>query len=675
MKLVATVILFVGSILSLIGQEKDAVHIIPKPYSVELNAGRFTLNESTRIVLDGSSQKDIDVFIKQLRRTTGFAFEVSESNKKQANSILFKIDRDLDLPHPDGYILRSNDQQVMVEAKSPVGLFYGSQSLRQLLPTAVEGQNVDKTIHWDIPCVEIVDYPRFDWRGYMKDVSRTFYSVEVIKKYLDVMALYKLNVFHLHLTDDQGWRIEIKKYPELTSTKTTVFDPKHRQPAERSGFYTQDEIKELVSYAAERNITIVPEIDVPGHVWPIVLVKPELGTNQMTTPQYVFPFISSWGYWGFQFTPNPLDPTKEAVYTFLDDIFSEIVALFPSKYIHFGGDEVVHRLWEAEPHIQEFMKSKGMEKVEELQSYFVQRVSNIIIEKGRQPIGWNDILADADNLPKQTAIMSWLGAGAVKKAAENGFYTIAAPSGPLYFDITQDSQSDGTMSDLNYGAINSLDKVYNYDPERGLTATEKEYVLDVQANMWPAVPQEVKDINVQNFPRLIALSEIAWTSIDRKDFNDFTQRLQPHYARLDSLKMDYFRPGGYIVGHWEPATLSTDYKKQEWDVTKKVYANGRIMAGFFYTKGKSFLKVKNVKLLEDGQVISEDAHVALADGVRGIPYKKEGMFLYFLKVDNYNPQARYTLQAEIAGDTGDDSEGNVTFNLSPYEPFKVVETD
>ncbi|MGY0036510.1 family 20 glycosylhydrolase [Pedobacter sp. NJ-S-72] len=337
-----------------------------------------------------------------------------------------------------------------------------------------------------------------------------------------------------------------------------------------------------MAYAKVRNITIVPEIDVPGHCWPIIITHPELGVNTKTSPDYVVSFMDSYNYWGVQFTPNPLDPTKEAVYTFLNDIFGEIADIFPSKYIHFGGDEVVHRLWENEPHIQQFMKEKGMKKVEELQSYFVRRVSAIVAQKGKRPIGWNDILEDAGNLPKNTAIMSWIGRyDAVKNAARYGFYTIACPTDPLYFDITQKDRNDGTMSDLNYGGANTIEDVYQYRPLANLNETEQKFVLGIQANMWPAVPQEVKDMNVQNFPRLLAVAEIGWTSGKDKDLNEFLKRLNANYTRLDTLKVDYYKPGGYIISTWKPGQISTGFRTLNFDVTSKVYTNGSVPGWIF----------------------------------------------------------------------------------------------
>ncbi|RZK54337.1 MAG: beta-N-acetylglucosaminidase [Pedobacter sp.] len=657
--------------LAVKSQTSAALQIIPKPSLIKEAKGTFLLTSRTTITYDNELAANKAKFLSGiLRRSTGYKMPAIFAKHKSKNNIHISISQ-IKEKHKEAYELLVDNDAVIINAVDTAGLFNGFQSVLQLLPAGILSEKSIKRASWPIPAVSIEDSPRFSWRGYMFDVSRTFYSVSVLKKYMDVMSLYKLNTLHLHLTDDQGWRIEIKSHPELTSKKTTVFVGKQEQPAERSGYYTQEQIKDLVRYAAQRNITIVPEIDVPGHAWPIVITNPQLGVNKKLTPDYVFPFLDSWQYWGFQFTPNPLDPSKEEVYTYLADVFNEVADLFPSSYIHFGGDEVVHRLWESEPHIKAFMKEKGYTKIAELQSYFVGRIVEIIRKKGKKPIGWNDILDGADNLTKETAIMSWLGAKAVKNAASNGFYTVATPTAPLYFDITQHDRNDGTMSDLAYGNINSIDEILKYNPTSGLTKEEEKYVLGVQANIWTALPQEVKDVNVQNFPRLLAVAEIGWNKEETKNTAEFEERLPKHYSILDVLKIDYFTKGGYIAGKWKASDLSTNFKTLTWDVSKKVYANGRIMAGFFYTNGESSLKVKNVKLLENGKEISVDNHESLADKFRGTHKTKS--FLYYLKVDNYKPNAKYTLSADVVGEKGTDSEGNVTFNLSPYQPFIITE--
>lgn len=665
------ILLFYFIIVGMPATSAQEISIIPKPQEISKQSGEFNVNEKTHIKLDGTSETDISLFTKQLRKAT--SYDLPFTDKADKNVIVFQIDSTVELSNNEGYILNISKNKVVAKAKTTKGIFYATQSLRQLLPLAIDNDNKGKTSEWVLPAIRIKDYPRYDWRGYMQDVSRTFYDVEVIKKYLDLMALYKMNTFHWHLTDDQGWRIEIKKYPELTSKLTTQFHRTEDQPSKRSGYYTQDEIKEIVNYAKKRHITIVPEIDVPGHSWPTILAYKNLGVNAKTYPHYVFPFVSSWGYWGNQFTPNTLDPTKEEVYTFLKDIFTEVADLFPGKYIHFGGDEVQHEIWEDNAHVKQFIEDKGLSDVEGLQSYFVQRVSSIIEDLGKTPIGWNDILADDENLPNETAIMSWSGEEGMKKATQKGFDAVATPSSHVYLDITQANRNDGTPSDLAYPNINSIDRIYDYNPSKGLTGNEKEHVLGVQANMWTALAQEVKAMNVQVFPRLLAVSEVGWTLSKHKDFERFKHRLQREEKRLDQLKVAHYTSGGFIVGTWTEEDVGTDedYTELSFDVTDKVYANGHAVAGFLYTAGDSFLEIDQVKLYEDHKLISQDCHHALADDFRGTDKVKP--FYYHLNVEDYKPDKTYTIKAKVRGASGTDSEGNFTFNLNPYKSFTAVE--
>ncbi|MHA7609237.1 beta-N-acetylhexosaminidase [Elizabethkingia meningoseptica] len=644
------------------------ISVIPMPQEIIQKKDHFTINQNTGIQLKGVMENDVRLFADQLRKATGYKLPILKNGD---NTLVFQINKALNMPDQDGYTIEVSDKNIIINAQSGNGIFYATQTLRQLLPAAVEEEQA-KPQEWIIPGVVIKDYPRYSWRGYMKDVSRTFYGVDVIKKYLDLMALYKMNTFHWHLTDDQGWRIEIKKYPKLTSEQTTVFHRTEMQPVERSGFYTQEQIKEIVAYARDRKITIVPEIDVPGHSWPTILAYPQLGVNKNSYPYYVFPFVSSWGYWGNQFTPNTLDPTKEEVYTFLQNVFTEVAALFPGEYIHFGGDEVKHIFWEKEPHVQQFMSEHKINGVKQLQSYFVQRVSGIIKKLGKKPIGWNDVLADDKGLPKETAIMSWLGEEAIKEAASHGFKAVATPYSHVYLDITQADRNDGTPSDLAYSNINSIDRIYAYDPSTGLTKEEEKFVLGIQGNLWSALTQEAKDMNVHVFPRLLAVAEVGWTLPEYKNFDGFKRRLQAGEKRLDVLKVDYYHPGGYIAGKWSENDIKETFADLSFDVTSKVYANGRVAAGFFFTSGKNFLEIDGVQLLEDGNIISEDLHHALADTFRGT--NKIKPFYYNLKVAHYNPNAKYTVRAKVRGAGGTDSKGNFTFNLSPYKPFTNVES-
>ena len=651
--------------------QASIINIIPKPTKVKIGNGVFKLDEKVTITVNDEGILELATFLEAILEQSSSIKVKSALKESNKGNIHIELDANYKGENKEAYSLVVTTSGVTITASDHAGLFYGVQSLRQLLPASIESDerlavNNDITI----PVVEIIDAPRFGWRGYMQDVSRTFYGVDVMKKYIDVMSLYKMNTLHLHLTDDQGWRIEIKSYPKLTSEVTTTFPEQYNQPTERSGYYTQEDIKHLVEYAKQRNITIVPEIDIPGHSWATLLAYPELGVNDNHTPNHVFPFLASWGHWGNQFTPNSLDPTNEKVYEFLEGVFTEVAEMFPSQYIHFGGDEVVHKFWSEQPHVQKFMQDKGMKTITNLQSYFVERVAAIITSLDRKPIGWNDILAD-ETLTKETAIMSWLGEDAITKAVNNGYRAVATPTYPLYFDITQEGRNDGTMADLNYGVINSLEAIYNYDPAQGVAADKMSLLLGVQANMWPAVPQEVKDINVQNFPRLLGVAEIGWSSLENKNFAEFSSRIEENKKRLDFLKVDYFTPGGYISGKWTPSDVTTTYAVKEWDVTNKVYTSGRVITAFFFTDGDNFLEIDGVELLADGKVISTDAHYGLADDKRGIARPRT--YFYNVEVEKYDADAKYTLRAKIKGKGGSDSAGNLTFNLSPYKPFTAIE--
>ena len=667
--LITCLLLFCTVIYSYANEVDKNVTIIPKPQQMVVGEGSFTLGKKVSITANNQEALLTATYLGDLLEKSSKKRVKVEVGAEEDGAINLILKQTTNCSNKESYKLDVKKSGITITAATEAGLFYGVQSLRQLFPASVESDEVLKeNKSFEVPVISIEDEPRFGWRGYMKDVSRTFYSVDVVKKYIDVMSIYKMNVLHLHLTDDQGWRVEIKKYPKLTTPQTTEFPEQYNQPKERSGFYTQEDIKDIVKYAKDRHITVIPEIDVPGHSWATLLVHPELGVNNNAKPDHVFPFLAAWGHWGNQFTPNSLDPTSEVVYTFLDDIFTEIAELFPAEYIHFGGDEVMHHFWEEQEHVQKFMKEHKMEKIIELQNYFVKRVADIIISKNKKPIGWNDVLVN-DELTKKTAIMCWLGENAIKKAANSGYYAVATPTYPLYFDITQADRNDGTMCDLNYGIINSLEAAYNYNPTQGVDPKNSKYVLGVQANMWPAVPQEVKDINVQNFPRLLAVAEIGWSSENDKNFEEFNKRVECNKDRLDYLKVDYYREGGYILNQWTPNDITDSYQTKEWDATKKVYASGRVIAGFFMTKGANNLEIEEVQLLEDGKVISKDAHHGISKVGKNIfrPYN------YNLEVTDYNPKAKYTIRAKIKGDKGSDSYGNITFNLSPYKPFTAVE--
>lgn len=637
--------------------------VIPAPVEMTLSQGHFSVNSETPVIFPKSFRTGAEVFAGQIDEYAGISLQLREGRRPSDNAINFIISSRKEYAGNDEkYSLKITGDRITVTAGDEKGLFWGAQTLVQLLFKEEIGGNAR------VRCLDIVDWPRYEWRGYMHDVSRTFYSTDIMKKYIDAMSLYKMNVLHLHLTDDQGWRIEIRKYPELTAPLSTEFPDRFGEPSCRSGYYTQEDIRELVSYAAARNVTIVPEIDVPGHSWAALLARPELGVNNCREPAYVLPFLTTWSHWGVQFAPNTLDPTKQETYDFLDDVFMEIAELFPSEYIHFGGDEAKHYIWEQEPHVRVFMLENGMSSTADLQSYFVSRVCEIIRSKGKKPIGWNDILRDSDKLTKETAIMSWLGSDPVREAAEGGHKTVAVPADLMYLDVSQADRNDGTMTDLAYEMTNSIERIYAYDPAAGLTPEEEKYLLGVQANIWTHVAREVKDVNVQLFPRLLAVAEVGWTPAEIKDSAGFMKRVGNSLGMLDRMKIDYYRPGGYIAGRWNLEGMRRTVL--EWDVTDKVYADGRITAGFWYLGGGSYLEIEEVSLLKDGRVISSDRHEGLADTFRAT--HKAKTYLYSLEEPDYDPEAVYTVQAKVSTGKNGPSYGNFTFNLSPSVPFSTI---
>ncbi len=520
------------------------ISIIPQPAKMQLSEGYFEINAKTVIQVDEQT-KNLLINVNEQLQNPGYQMmqilsaaigefpPMQDGNVTQTNGINLFINPALQELGTEGYRLEVTKEKVTIEAPDITGVRYGIQTFRQLLPVTILGKSFVNDLPLRIPCVEIEDCPRFEWRGFMLDVSRTFYSIEVLKKYIDVMALYKLNVFHLHLTDDQGWRVEIKKYPKLTSVGSQ-FAEKYHEPPCRSGFYTQQELKHLVAYAKERNITIVPEIDMPGHFWAALVAYPEYSLSGNPQPAEIMPFFDQIKIFSGMVT-DTLDPTREEVYQFVDDLFTEIIEIFPSQYIHIGGDEVRFEVWKNNPRINEFIKDNNIKDVHALQSYFVNRVNDIVRSKGRTLIGWDEILDGG--LPENTAIMAWRAPRMVKAATAAGAMTVASPSVMLYLDYCQAEPSP----DINCTSTTTIQTFYSYNPSDGLTEEEQKRLLGIQAAMWTHVARDVRDVDIQIFPRLLAAAELGWTPLEAKDFERFSKRLkEQHFSYLDALGIAYY---------------------------------------------------------------------------------------------------------------------------------------
>jgi hexosaminidase len=435
----------------------------------------------------------------------------------------------------EGYTLNVTPNRIELAANQPAGLFYAGQTLRQLLPPTAE-------LKGNVPVAtcKITDYPRFGWRGLMLDVSRHFMPKEDVKRYLDLMAQYKFNTLHWHLTDDNGWRIEIKALPKLTQVgawrvaRTGAFGnfapPKEGEPTPYGGFYTQDDIREIVAYAQERHIQIVPEIDVPGHSMAALAAYPELST-QPQVKRYVDPGtrFAEWGPNGTfkMFIENTLNPADDRVYAFLDKVFTEVAALFPSPYLHMGGDEAYHGFWERDSACVALMRREGLQNSHELQSYFVKRVGKIIAQKGKTMIGWDEILEGG--LAPGAVVMGWRGTQGAIAAAQQKHQVVMSPTTFAYLDYTQ---GDPTLEKPIYASL-YLRRSYQFDPLP--PNVEARYILGGQANLWTEHVRHLRHALYMTYPRAWAIAESVWSLPARKNWDDFARRTEAHFARFAAM--------------------------------------------------------------------------------------------------------------------------------------------
>jgi hexosaminidase len=535
------VLVFLLALTKLYGQEAG-LSIIPMPVSMKTSAGSYSLTKSSAIGYDNDeSRKVAENFADRFNRASGFSLNVRKVN---SSSVQFTINKK---PAPqlgsEGYTLESGQNGVVIAANGQAGLYYGMQTLLQLLPKEVEGKAVTG-IDWKIPYVRIIDYPRFGWRGLMLDVSRHFFTKEEVKQYLDQMARYKYNTFHWHLTDDNGWRIEIKSLPKLTQVGAwrverigqfgQLAPPKEGEKATYGGFYTQDDIREIVKYATNLNITIVPEIDIPGHSMAALAAYPELScTKDPATKVNPGSNFSEWyGNGKFKMLiDNTLNPSDEKVYEFLDKVFTEVAALFPNSYIHAGGDECYKGYWEKDPGCQALMKKMNMKTPEELQSYFMKRVEQILKSKGKKMIGWDEILEGG--LAPEAAVMSWRSINGGIEAAKLGHNVVMTPTTYAYIDY---QQGEPTIEGPMYASLR-MKTCYSFNPvPEGVDA---KYILGGQGNLWTEQIPIFRYADYMTWPRAFALAEDFWSPNESKNWSDFVHRVEQHMERFDIAGIRY----------------------------------------------------------------------------------------------------------------------------------------
>ncbi|HTR31424.1 MAG TPA: family 20 glycosylhydrolase [Puia sp.] len=522
--------------------------LIPAPASLELTGGRFTLPSAITVEAPNAPELThaLDELKTRLSTPTGYTVSITHEPTPAATiRLLFAKPAEESLGD-EGYALTTTETGVTIRANKAAGMFYGLQTLYQLLPAAIESKTPVHHITWSAPCAKITDYPRFGWRGLMFDVARHFFTKQQVKDFIDEMVQYKFNLLHLHLTDDEGWRIEIKSLPKLTQigawnvrregTFGTFDPPAPDEKRDYGGFYTQDDIRELVQYAKERFVNILPEVDIPGHSLAAIASYPELSCTPGAENYRVRSGekIMNWYRGGFSaIFDNTLCPANEKVYPFLDKVFTEIAALFPFSYIHVGGDECAKNFWEQSTAVKDLMQKEKLKTMEEVQSYFEKRVEKIVESKGKKVIGWDEILEGG--LAPNAAVMSWRGVAGGIAAARLKHPVVMSPTTYVYLDYMQ---GDAAIEPPVYATLR-LNTVYSYEPVPD--SVDPKYIIGGQANLWDEQVYNVRHRQYMVWPRSLAVAEDFWSPKDKKNWNNFAQRVEGQFDRLDVEQVKYAR--------------------------------------------------------------------------------------------------------------------------------------
>ncbi len=547
MKKIVFVITLVSFAACSFSQTTAKVYLIPEPFSMVYgNDPTFFLPQKAVIIIPKNEEvkKIVGDFVKQIKKATGYFFTTKEGTIASPRSIFFSLVNDKTIPK-EGYRLKTSATGISVTANEPAGIFYGVQTLLQLFPKEIASDQ-RQTIQggWNIPSVTIEDHPRFGWRGLMLDVSRHFFTVAEVKDYIDQMVKYKFNLLHLHLVDDQGWRIEIKSLPKLTEVgawrveRTGTFGrlskPDPGEKATYGGFYTHEDIKELVKYAADRFVNILPEIDVPGHSLAAVASYPELSCTPgeyYVSPGDQFMIWPGGGQHFYGTLDNTICPAIEKNYEFLDKVFTEVAQLFPFGYIHMGGDETARNFWEKSEQIKALMKKENLKDLDEVQSYFVKRVEKIINSKGKKMIGWDEILQGG--LAPNAAVMSWRGMKGGIEAAKMGHEVVMSPTDFAYIDYMQ---GDASIEPPVYASLR-LKKAYQFEPlPEGVDA---KLIKGGQANLWTEQVYNVRHAQYMTWPRAFAIAEALWSPKEKRNWSDFAKRVEHHFGRLETANVKY----------------------------------------------------------------------------------------------------------------------------------------
>ena len=523
------------------------IAIIPEPVTVIKQEGHFILPQSILIHAPKSTElkQSIAFLQERLAVPTGYFVSATTAATTSANIKLVLNDRNDALIGSEGYHLQVTPQQITITANKPAGVFYGVQTLIQLLPKEIESKEEVKDIKWQIPCINITDYPRLGWRGLMFDVARHFFTKEEVKQYIDAMVRYKYNILHLHLTDDEGWRIEIKGYPKLTEvgawnvkrvgTFGNFIPPKPDEPRNYGGFYTQEDLKELVAYAKDRFVNILPEVDVPGHSLAAIASYPELSC----TPEAVNYKVRSgerimdWsrGAPPLAMVDNTLCPANEKVYEFLDTVVAQVAKIFPFEYMHMGGDEAPHNYWEKNPQIAELMKRENLKTMAQVQGYFERRLEKIVAKHGKRFMAWDEVLEGG--VSQSTAVMSWRDMKYGVEAAKNKHEVVMSPTQYAYLDYMQ---ADEITEPKVYKGLR-LSRTYEFDPIP--EGVDPKYIKGGQGNLWTEQVYNIRQAEYMTWPRGFAIAESVWSPKEKKNWKNFFSRTEQHFERLDIAETKY----------------------------------------------------------------------------------------------------------------------------------------
>ena len=511
-------------------EEADTVSIIPQPRYVQMDEGTFRIDKDTKIFLDEPVEEYMRIagFLNErLLAAAGFSLEITDEMTADGNVIFFM---NAGLPS-EAYGIHVEPNRIVIDYGDGAGAFYALQTIFQLLPEEIFADSRQRGVKWEIPCLAMEDAPRFKYRGMHLDVCLHYFDLDFLKKYIDIMALHKVNRFHWHLTEDQGWRLEIKKYPLLTEKgqwrKETVVGSLNSGVYDGTpygGYYSQEQVRDLVQYAAERYVTIIPEIELPGHALAAIACYPELSCGL----EDHYETATKWGVFKQVYCP------KETTFEFLEDVFDEVFELFPSEVVHIGGDECPKASWKACPHCQALIRKLGLKDEYELQSWFVTRMEKYINSKGREIIGWDEILQGG--LAPNAKVMSWLGEEGGIQAARQHHEVVMAPHQKYYLDYWQ---ADPDSEPLAMGGPTTLKTMYEYEPvPEVLTPEEARYIIGVEGCVWTEYMDSPERVEYMAWPRMCAIAETGWTQTG-KDWDGFTRRLETHLGRLDRLDVGY----------------------------------------------------------------------------------------------------------------------------------------